>query len=132
LYIEGTSDGTKKVINVSNNHSSRIFQAGVRVKLVENGVIKAGKYTVKTMDIEYKSDIFYQKGLTKNAVEVVAKFSNSQEQIDDFISKNLLFISKNHGLRRDVSEEEIDKRKSITDLLVDGWGDNQDSEKDIK
>ena len=130
LSIEGTCDSTKKVINVSNPYSSKVFKAGTRVKLEGNGVIKAGKHTIRTMDIEYKNNLEYKNGKTLNEVEVIAKFAVTQENIDQFIDNQLLFITSNYGLRRDLAQDEIGKRKSITDLLLD-WGDNQDSEIEI-
>ena len=42
-----------------------------------------------------------------------------------------MFITANKGLRRDVTEEEKSKRKSITDLLLSEYGDNQDSDKEF-
>lgn len=132
LSIEGTSDSTKKVINISNNEVSRKFQKGVRVKLNGNGIIPEGKYTIKTMDVEYSNDVRYENGLTLDEVIVTARFSTTQENIDKYIKEQLLFITSNYGLRRDVSEEEIGKRKSITDLLLEGWGDNQDSDNEQK
>ena len=132
LSIEGTSDSTKKVINISNNEVSRKFQKGVRVKLNGNGIIPKGKYTIKTMDVEYSNDVRYENGLTLDEVIVTARFSTTQENIDKYIKEQLLFITSNYGLRRDVSEEEIGKRKSITDLLLEGWGDNQDSDNEQK
>lgn len=131
LSIDNVSDVTKKVVNVSNNYSVRKFKTGVKVKSLNDGVIKAGKYKIKTMDIEYKNDILVENGLTKNDVEVVARFSVNQENINKFIEEGLLFITKNNGLRREVSEEELKKAKSITDLLTEGWGDNQESEGEI-
>lgn len=131
LSIEGTSDSTKKVINVSNNESLRKFSKGVRVKLGGKGIIRSGRYTIKTMDVEYLSDVYYDNGYTTNEVDVIARFSTTQENIDKFINEDLLFITSNYGLRRDVSEEEIGKRKSITDLLLD-WGDNQDSDNEMR
>ncbi|OON98920.1 MAG: hypothetical protein ATN35_02875 [Epulopiscium sp. Nele67-Bin004] len=130
LSIEGTSDFTKKVINVSNGYSSRILKSGTRIKKEGSGVLKAGKYTIKTMDVEYKTDVKYDNGQILNDVEVIAKFSVTQDSINDFMKNNLLFITTNSGLRRDVSETELGKRKSITDLLLE-WGDNQDSEREI-
>ncbi len=129
LSIEGTTDTTKKVINISNSESERIFKVGVRIKLGNEGVIRAGKYKIKTMTIEYKNDVFYKDGKTINEVKVIARFLNTQENIDKFIEEDLLFISKNFGLRRDVSKEDLGKRKSITDLLLE-WGDNQESDKE--
>jgi adenine-specific DNA-methyltransferase len=59
-----------------------------------------------------------------------AKFRNNQDQIDQFIKSDVFFITKNYGLRRDLLPEELEKRKSITDLLLD-WGDNQDSDSEL-
>lgn len=131
LSIEATSDATKKVINISNQESERLFKAGVEVKSIANGIIPSGVYTIKTMTIEYKNDIIVKNGKTENEVKVVAKFLNTQDKIDEFTEQGLLFITANNGLRRYVSEEEKNKEKSITDLLLD-WGDNQDSEKEQK
>lgn len=103
ISIDGTSDSTKKVINVSNEYSLRHFSKGVRVKLDGEGVIESGKYVIKTMDITYKQDVYYKDGYTLNDVDVEAKFSVSQSHIDDYISQKLLFITKNKGLLRDVS-----------------------------
>jgi len=131
LSISGTSDATKKVINVSNKECLRHFKKGVRVKIEGVGIIPAGRYTVKTMDVEYLQDVHYSNGKTVNEVEVISRFSVKQESIDQYIDDGLLFITAQKGLRRDVSEEDIGKRKSITDLLLDDWGDNQESEKEL-
>lgn len=129
LSIESVSDETKKVINISNQSSERIFKPGIKVKGLENGSIEKGVYTITTMSVEYKDTIIIKDGITQNRVRVVAKFLNTQEKIDEFINNNLLFITANKGLRRYLSEEERNKEKSITDLILD-WGDNQDSEKE--
>ena len=131
LSLETLSDATKKVINLTNQESVRHFKSGVRVKCGYNGIIKKGCYTIKTMSVEYLNDVIYENGRTINEVDVKAKFSVSQEKIKNYIEKDLLFITKNYGLRRDVSEEEQQGKKAITDLLLD-WGDNQDSEKEIQ
>ena len=132
LSIEKVSDSNKKVININNKVSSRIFKPGVRVKSEEQtGIIKAGVYTGRSMDVEYKNDIYYENGRTINEVEVVSKFSDSQTNIDTFIQKDLLYITKNFLLRRDVGEEAAEKRKSITDLLLNDYGDNQESDKEF-
>ena len=132
LSIEGTSDSTKKVINISNNLSERIFKQGTRVKLGDDGVIKAGKYEIRTMSVEYLNSVEYKNGKTLEDLKVKAKFLNTQENINSFIDDELLFITSNYGLRRDVSEEEKNKRKSITDLLLEGWGDNQESDNELR
>lgn len=132
LSVEKVSDSNKKVININNKVSSRIFKPGVRVKSEEQtGIIKAGVYTGRSMDVEYKNDIYYENGRTTNEVEVVSKFSDSQSNIDTFIQKDLLYITKNFLLRRDVGEEAAEKRKSITDLLLNDFGDNQENDKEF-
>ena len=131
LSVETVSDSTKKVINISNVESERIFKKGVEVKGIINGLIHKGKYTIKTMSVEYMNDVIVKDGYTTNSVIVRAKFLNTQDKIDEFIDEKLLFITTAKGLRRYVSEEEKNKAKSITDLILD-WGDNQDSEKEQK
>ncbi len=131
LSIENISDSTKKVINISNNESIRVFNPGVEVKGIEDGVIRAGRYLIRTMEVEYLSDIIVKNSRTVNRVEVSSKFSVSQEKINNFIEEKLLYITAQKGLRRYVSELEKDTRKSITDLLLDEWGDNQESDKQI-
>ncbi len=131
LSIEKISDSTKKVINIYNPMAIRKFKSGVEVKGIENGIIQKGIYTVKTMTVEYLNDVIIENGRTKNETNVKAKFLNTQEKIDTFIESKLLFITEKKGLRRYVSEEEKNNNKAITDLLLD-WGDNQDSEKEIK
>jgi adenine-specific DNA-methyltransferase len=132
LSIEGTSDTTKKVINISNNETTRDFKAGVRIKKDGSGVIEKGRYTIRTMDVEYDRDVHYSNGLTMNEVNVTSRFSTSQTNIDKYIENNLLFITSNLGLRRDVGPEELGKRKSITDLLLKDWGDNQESDNELR
>ncbi len=132
ISISGTSDSTKKVINNTNNISIRFFKEGVRVKLGENGVIKAGEYQIRTMTIEYLQDVYYVDGYTTNSVDVKARFSTSQNNIENYIDNDLLFITSNTGLRRDVSDDEIGKRKSITDLCLQDWGDNQESDNEMR
>ena len=131
LSIEHLSDDTKKVINISNPEVSRTFKPGVIVKVGETGTILKGKYRIRTMDIEYLNDVHYTNGITTNTVDVVARFSVSQDKINNFIDNNLLFITANYGLRRNVSVEEKSNRKSITDLLLSEWGDNQESDKEF-
>lgn len=129
LSIEKTSDATKKIMNISNPISERLFKEGFIVKCIDNGVLPKGIYTIKTMTVEYLDDIIVKNGRATNNVRVKAKFSNTQDKIDTFIEQGLLFITENKGLRRYVSDEEVGKEKSITDLLLD-WGDNQDSDKE--
>ena len=131
LSIENLSDSTKKVINLSNEESIRYLKKGIKVKLDGKGVIKAGRYKIKTMEVEYLKDLFYENGRTLNDVEVISKFSVSQDNINKYIDEDLLFITTNKSFRRDVLEEEKNNKKAITDLLLQDYGDNQESANDI-
>lgn len=127
LSIDTVSDSTKKVLNIANQVCTRFVGKGIRVKLPGKGVIKAGEYINKTLSVTFNQDIFYADGRTLNDVEMTGKFADNQKRMNQFVREDLIFITANYGLRRDVSEEEKNKRKSITDMLVD-WGDNQESE----
>lgn len=131
LSIEQRTDTNTRLDNGSNALSERLIKKGVRVKLPDDIlIIEKGIYKNKTMSTEYMSDVIIKNGITQNDVTVKAQFRNKQEDIDTFIDENVLFITKNYGFRRDLLEIEKEKRKSITDLLID-WGDNQDSDKEL-
>jgi adenine-specific DNA-methyltransferase len=132
LSLENRSDLNTRLDNANNQISDRILKPGVRIKLpAEIAIISKGEYRIRTMSIEYLSDIQIVNGRTVNPVVVRARFRNKQSDIDEFIDDDLLFITVNYGLRRDLSSEEKERRKAITDLLLD-WGDNQESEAEIK
>ncbi|MBE5917522.1 MAG: site-specific DNA-methyltransferase [Pseudobutyrivibrio ruminis] len=131
LSIETRSDGNTRVDNKSNSVSMRLIKKGIRVKLPkEVTIIKAGIYKNKTMETEYLNDVYIKDGRTINDFYAKARFRNEQQMIDKFVENDVLFITKNYGFRRDLLSEELEKRKSITDLLLD-WGDNQDSDSEI-
>lgn len=131
LSLENRDDSNTRVDNSSNNISDRIFTKGVRVKLpVSVTLIPKGVYKNKTMQAEYLSDVIIKNYRTQNDFVVRTRFRNNQGQINKFIKEDVLFITKNYGLRRDLLKEELEKRKSITDLLLD-WGDNQDSDQEL-
>lgn len=124
LSVDPISDSNKPVINASNTYSERIIRKGIRSK-ADIDFIKKGIYTNKTMQIEYLDDVEIVGGRTANDFRCKAKFRTGQDNIDQFCKDDLLFITKNLGLRRDLLIEEKEKAKAITDLLLD-WGQNQD------
>lgn len=129
LGLDNVSDSDKPIINTSNNLSKRYFKKGIRVKSDLN-FIRSGKYQNKTMTIEFMNDIFIENGRTKNDFECIGKFRTGQENINEFIEKDLIFITKNLGIRRDLLEEEQSNKKTITDLLTE-WGQNQDATNEL-
>jgi len=132
LSLSTPTDSNTRVDNATNQISKRTIRKGIRVKLPKNvSVIKAGVYKNKTMETEYLNDVYIKNGITQNEFEAKARFRDSQERIDKFCEAGVLFITKNYGFRRDKIEEELLKKKAITDLILD-WGDNQDSDIELR
>lgn len=132
LSLSSTTDSNTRVDNSSNQIAERKIKKGIRVKLSnDTKIIKAGVYKNKTMETEYLNDVYIENGVTQNEFIARAKFRDSQERIDKFCDESVLFITKNYGFRRDKLEEELQKKKAITDLILD-WGDNQDSDLEIR
>lgn len=132
LSLSSPTDSNTRVDNASNQISERIIKKGIRVKLPQNvNIIKAGIYKNKTMETEYLNDVIIENGITQNDFKARARFRDSQERIDLFCEENVLFITKNYGFRRDKLAIELEKKKAITDLILD-WGDNQDSDLELR
>lgn len=132
LSISSPTDSNMRVDNGTNQLTERVIKSGIRVKLPETvKIIKKGIYKNKTMSTEFLDDVFIESGVTVNEFVARARFRDSQERIDKFCDEGVLFITKNYGFRRDKLKEELDKKKAITDLILD-WGDNQDSDNEIK
>lgn len=131
LSVEKRTDANTRIDNASNKTSVRIIKKGIRVNLPDDiTLIKAGVYKNKTMQTEYLNDVNISNGRTTNEFKVKAQFRNEQIGIDKFVNEDVIFITKNLGLRRDLLKEELERRKSITDLLLE-WGDNQDSDREM-
>lgn len=130
LSLDSVSDSNKPVINSSNDISERIIRAGIRSKCDKTFIAK-GNYANKTMSIEILDDISIENSRTKNDFRCRAKFRTGQQNIDIFCKQDLLFITKNIGLRRDLDDTEKGKAKAMTDLLID-WGQNQDGSDELK
>lgn len=130
LSIEQLQDSDKPVINAGNPESERIIRKGCRAKCTQT-FIKAGLYQNKSMTIEYVDDVYIENGITKNDFRCISRFRTTQEYIDQYCEENLIFITANLGLRRDLSSNEKGGAKSITDLLLD-WDQNQDGTTTLK
>ena len=130
LSIDSISDSNKPVVNSSNDISLKVIKKGIRVKKNIN-IIKKGIYKVRSVIYEYLDDIYVENGVTQNDFRCKSRFRATQDSIDDYCKKDLLFITSNLGLRRDLEVEEKDKDKAIVDLILD-WGQNQDGSNEVK
>ena len=132
LSLSSPTDSNTRVDNATNQVSERIIKKGIRVKLDSSiKIIKKGIYKNKTMQTEFLNDVIIKNGRTCNDFKAKAQFRDSQERIDLFCKEDVLFITKNYGFRRDKLQIELEKKKAITDLILD-WGDNQDSDKELR
>ena len=130
LSIETLSDKDKRIINASNEMTVRTIKKGIRSKCGKDFLAK-GTYKNKTSVIEILNDVYLEKGRTLNDFDCRARFRTGQDNINDYCDKDILFITKNIGFRRDLLDEEKTKAKAITDLLLD-WGQNQDGSDELK
>jgi adenine-specific DNA-methyltransferase len=131
LQLGNTSDSTTRVDNADNNVSEMILKAGIRFMGAADTIIPKGIYKNKTMSTEFLSDVIVKDGRTTNEVKVKAKFRTSQTQISKFCDTDLIYITERNSLRRFKTDEEKDKGKTITDLLLD-WGQNQDATDELR
>ena len=131
LQLGNTSDSTTRVDNADNNVSEMILKAGIKYMGDEDTTISKGVYKNKTMTTEFLNDVIVKKGRTTNDVKVKAKFRTSQSQITKFCETDLIYITERNSLRRFKTEEEKEKGKTITDLLLD-WGQNQDATDELR
>lgn len=132
LSLEKRTDSNTRMDNASNDISERVIKKGIKVKLDSDiKLISKGIYKNKSMSTEYLDNVIIKNGRTQNDIRIKAQFRNQQSEIDKFIKEDVLFITKNYGLRRDLLAEELEKRKAIIDLITD-WGDNQDSDTEMK
>lgn len=131
LILGETTDKTKKIDNATNNISERYIYKGIKYKGESNCVIRRGTYKNKTMTTEFLDDVVVKDGIVQNDFRAIAKFLNTQDEINRFCEEDLIYITKNNSFRRLKDEKELASGKSITDLLLD-WGQNQDATEELK
>lgn len=129
LSIDKASDGTRRVDNASNPISEMLILKGIESKGLKDGVIKKGVYQNKSMSTEYLEDVIIKEGIVQNDFRVKANFRTKQEDITLFSKAKLIYITEKFSFRRYPTDEEMERNKSISNLLTD-WGDNQDSNKE--
>jgi adenine-specific DNA-methyltransferase len=125
LSIDKINGDSKPLFNASNKEQERTFSKGIKCKYKE-GIIPKGLYKNRTVDIGFLDDVIIKDFRTQDVFKMKAKFRDGQENIDKYIAADVVYITQNNSLRRDVLPEELEKRKSILDL-IDDWGQNQDA-----
>ncbi|KAB8040527.1 site-specific DNA-methyltransferase [Silvanigrella paludirubra] len=111
LSVEQVSDGTRPVFNEGNKLTNRTLYKGIQAKC-DDGVYKAGEYSVRSFKFELLNELIIKNGILQNDVEVNAPWRVNQQIINKSI-----FITKHFGFRRKVLDEELEKKKVLSDLL---------------
>ena len=125
LSVENIAGSSKPLFNAGNKYVERSFQKGIKCKY-EKGKILKGFYKNKTVELEYLDDVLIDNYRTLNPFSMKAHFRDAQENINRYIEEDVIYITKNNSLRRDILKSEIDKEKNILDLICN-WGQNQDA-----
>lgn len=131
LQMGTQNDKTKRIDNASNKKAKMKIKSGIFYMGEENTVIKKGIYQNRTMSTEFLEDVYIENGIVKNDFYAIAKFRNSQEEINRFCDLKKLYITANNSFRRFKTDEELKSGKTITDLLLD-WGQNQDATDELR
>ncbi len=111
LSVEQVSDGTRPVFNEGNKLTNRTLYKGILAKC-EDGIYKAGEYSIRSLKFELLNELIIKNGILQNDVEVRGPWRVNQQIINKSI-----FITKHFGFRRKVLEEELEKKKVLSDLL---------------
>lgn len=111
LSVNQISESTRPVFNEGNKTSVRIIPKGTSANCPD-GHYKAGDYTVRTLNFTLLNDLNIKKGVSLNAVDVIGQWRVNQKIVNESI-----FITKNLGFRRRVLQEELQKKKVLSDIL---------------
>lgn len=113
LAVGKVADSTRPVFNQGNNVAERYIPAGAEARC-DDGVYKAGLYKAKSLNFEFIDNLEVFQGRVVNKVRVRGPFRVNQ----DILGKTV-YVTKNVALRRYLLPEEMDKAKTISDLVDD-------------
>jgi len=111
LSIENISDSTRPVFNKGNSVTERVIPEGVEARCPD-GLYEPGRYTTRSLSFSLLEPLEIRDGKTRNAVRVQGPWRVGQELLEKTI-----YITKNFSFRRYITEEELEQRKAISDLL---------------
>ena len=141
---------TYPVIKTTNTRGKRIIKKGIKSKFKESNhkVNKGTRISSGNMEMILLSDMIIEGGILKEDLIVDSNWIYSQNLLDEFVDKNLLYITQDLYFRRIVSDPREKKMKDIlqrvgTDnlsgdkfiindnLFADGWGTNEDGNNEL-
>ena len=139
---------TYPCINPSNKREKRIIKSGIISKYKKTNFIlpKGSKISSGSMDMILHTDLIIKNGKVEQDFIIEGNWRYNQKSINDYISKNELYLTEELYLRRIVNETRHKTLKdilprigtsgkvddfNINNLFFDGWGTNEDGNNEI-
>lgn len=144
------SSETYPCIKTTNARGIRTIRKGTLSKYKENDyfINKGTRISSGNMELIYLDDLDIKDGVLVNDVRIDSNWIYTQESLDEFAKKGLIYITQDLYIRRIVDEDRI---KKIRDLLLrigsdgisspnfiysnnlnnSGWGTNEDANNEL-
>mgnify|MGYP003182677486 CR=1 FL=1 len=143
-------EGTYPCIKTTNARGIRIIRKGTPSKYKDSNYTIASGTRVSSgnMELIYLDDLVVKDGVLERDVRIDSNWIYSQEKLDEYSSKGLVYITQDNYIRRIVNDERV---KMLKDLLsrvgIDGkslpifkyddnlnnggWGTNEDANDEL-
>ena len=118
-----TSESSRPVLNQGNGIARRLLRAGTPA-FVPNGTRPPGVHRNRSLSYELHDPLIIEEGKVAQDCAVSGPFRVSQDILDASV-----FITRNWGLRRKISEDEQKHRHASDD--ASDWPTNEDADSEI-
>lgn len=143
---------TYPCINASNKREIRKIQAGIESKYKEKNYFlpKGSEISDTTMSIVLHSDLIIKNGMLDADLIIEGNWRYSQDAMQEYATKNELYITRDLYLRRIVSDARYKTLKDLlprvgeeisgtykdgidlNNLFSSGWGSNEDADEELR
>ena len=145
-----SSEETYPCIKTTNTRGLRTIRKGTISKYKEKDYLISSGTRVSSgnMELIYLDDLVVKNGILQHDVSVDSNWIYSQDKLDEYASKGLVYITQDNYIRRIVNDERV---KMLKDLLTrvgndgvslanyrydknlnnGGWGTNEDANDEL-
>ena len=140
---------TYPCVNASNKREIRILPSGINCKYKEANYFlpKGTVISDTTMNMVLLSDLVIKDYTLDKDLKIEGNWRYSQESMNDFATKNEIYITRDLYIRRIVRETRYKTLKDIlprttqseesefvdfNNLLQSGWGSNEDADEELR
>ena len=140
---------TYPCVNASNKREIRILPSGINCKYKEANYFlpKGTVISDTTMNMVLLSDLVIKDHTLDKDLKIEGNWRYSQESMNDFATKNEIYITRDLYIRRIVRETRYKTLKDIlprttqseesefvdfNNLLQSGWGSNEDADEELR